>query len=285
MGTVNKILNLLGECFKVEEDKALHENKLFWVVVLVPLFFIVWISWRLTAELITKGLYNPHVSSESLASFVNYYAFPIALLTVPLTLAVMINRFHSSKQKAKSNRLVEQNNIANNFFNHYKYFVEHCEALKKRNPENYFNLSPELLYKSLFPSSSVSNFTTDLNSKFIKKISVQFNSIIKSYSAHIEKHEVSSITTACNVNDDHLAESIEVIHLNSTFYYLFYLDGFSYSSKLKKHDELKSSINSTFNFLYLIICFNGVSDYQKNIQSLEKLRMEVEQQIEELDVL
>ncbi|MDC9518748.1 MULTISPECIES: hypothetical protein [unclassified Pseudoalteromonas] len=110
METINRILKWLGECFKVEEDKALHENKLFWIVVLIPLFFIIWISWILTTELITKSIYSPHISAESLAGFVNYYAFPIALLTVPLTLAVMINRFHSSKQKAKSNRLVEQNN-------------------------------------------------------------------------------------------------------------------------------------------------------------------------------
>ena len=284
METVNKILNLLGECFKVEEDKALHENKLFWVVVLVPLFFIVWISWRLTAELITKGLYNPHVSSESLASFVNYYAFPIALLTVPLTLAVMINRFHSSKQKAKSNRLVEQNNSANNFFNHYKYFVEHCEALKKRHPESSFNLSPELLYKILFPSSSVSNFTTELNSNFIKDVSVKFNSVIELYTEHVEKYFISVIATASNVDDVH-QDYIEINQLNQTFYYSFHLDGFSYTSTLYVHEDLGKKISCTFDFLYLIICFNGVSDYQKNIQSLEKLRMEVEQQIEELDVL
>ncbi|MBB1404859.1 hypothetical protein H5079_04445 [Pseudoalteromonas sp. SG44-5] len=295
MGIVKKVSKwLVSDWFKVQEDKALHENRLFWLVVLAPLLFIAWFFYRLTEELITKGLYNPHVSAESLAGFVSYYAFPIALLTVPLTLAVMINRFHSSKQKAKSNHLVEQNNSSNNFFNHYKYFVEHCEALKKRHPEDSFNLSPERLYKILFPSSSVSNFTTELNSNFIKDVSAKFNSVIESYSEHVEEYHIAVITTASNVDDDdddddyhdhdHY-EVIEVNRLNKTFYYSFYLDGFLYKSTLYVHEDLEKSIISTFTFLYSIICFNGVSDYQKYRQSLDELLKETIKQIEELDVL
>ncbi|MFU2508870.1 hypothetical protein [Pseudoalteromonas sp. ASV78] len=183
METVNKILSWLGECFKVEEDKALHENKLFWVVVLVPLFFITWISWRLSEELITKGLYNPHVSAESLASFVNYYAFPIALLTVPLTLAVMINRFHSSKQKAKTNRLIEQNNTANNFYTHYKYFREHCESIIEKQS---IEIDIDIFYNFIFPEANVSRFSTHLNPKFIELLEKELEKLNQRYQKYSE---------------------------------------------------------------------------------------------------
>lgn len=262
METINRILKWLGECFKVEEDKALHENKLFWIVVLIPLFFIIWISWILTTELITKSIYSPHISAESLAGFVNYYAFPIALLTVPLTLAVMINRFHSSKQKAKSNRLVEQNNTANNFFNHYKYFKDHCIGLEKRFLWLNLQITAELLYKKLFPISSVSNFTTELDKTFVESVFVYYEDMILDYQNHIKINGIKTIAQSHNQGEIH-EETVECHILCEPYELDFDLCGISFGQSLKVEEDFKRTLYFTFEIIAGLFCFSGVSNFDE----------------------
>lgn len=243
METDNKILNWLGEFFKVEEDKALHENKLFWVVVLVPLFFIVWISWRLTAELITKGLYNPHVSAESLAGFVSYYAFPIALLTVPLTLAVMINRFHSSKQKAKSNRLLEDNNIANNYFSHFNSFKEYCVQLEVMHEDNGLKIFPQRLYQFIFYKSNMSNFAPSVTEWKIKNLFSLMSDEIEIYREYVEQNGYYDVDErTLNTYEHH--------------YNLF--EGLQFNCNVRSDKELHDYLEVLSDIYYDIFMFQGV---------------------------
>lgn len=259
METVHEVVKwLIKDWFKVQEDIALHENRLFWLVVLAPLFFITWLFWRLTEELITKGLYNPHVSAESLAGFVSYYAFPIALLTVPLTLAVMINRFHSSKQKAKSNRLVEQNNTANNFFNHYKYFCDHCEAIRQRYSKGVLVLKPEVLYKKLFIHSSINNLNAELNLDFIQHYFNELLPIGQSFKNHSDQfHDI----IFRQVPDD--PDPLEIHIFVEPFIYRLNFSGFSYTTSIKQESHFSSQLHQYYDILYALICFNGVANYHE----------------------
>ncbi|BDF94306.1 hypothetical protein [Pseudoalteromonas sp. KAN5] len=267
METVDKVVKwLIKDWFKVQEDIALHENKLFWLVVLAPLFFITWLSWRLTEELITKGLYNPHVSAESLAGFVSYYAFPIALLTVPLTLAVMINRFHSSKQKAKSNRLVEQNNTANNFFNHYKYFCDHCEAIRQRYSKGVLVLKPEVLYKKLFIHSSINNLNAELNLDFIQHYFNELLPIGQSFQNHSNQfHDI----IFQQVRDD--LEPLEIHIFVEPFIYRLDFSGLSYRTSIEQESHFSSQLDQYYDILYALICFNGVSNYHEVCEYTNKM--------------
>jgi len=264
---VNKILKWFEECFKVQEDKALHENKLFWLVVLSPLVFIAWVFWRLTSELMTKGLYNPHISAESLAGFVSYYAFPIALLTVPLTLAVMINRFHSSKQKAKSNRLVEQNNTANNFFNHYKYFCDHCEAIRQRYSNEVLVLKPEVLYKKLFIHSSINNLNAELNLDFIQHYFNELLPIGQSFQNHSKQFHDMIFQQVCA--DD--PEPLEIHIFEEPFIYRLDLSGLSYRTSIEQESHFSSQLDQYYDILYALICFNGVSNYHEVCEYTNKM--------------
>ncbi|WP_257325430.1 hypothetical protein [Pseudoalteromonas rhizosphaerae] len=229
METFKRILKwLISDWIKVQEDKALHENRLFWLVVLAPLVFIAWIVYRLTEELITKGLYNPNVSSESLANFALYYAFPITLLTVPLTLAVMINRFHSSKQKAKSNLLVEQNNAANNYFNHFDSYNEYIKKLENEDSISTFKvkISPQISYAIFFKSSSINSPCFLISLSIIDEFIKQIDDEVKKYKIYLSNEVKGTYTIQFKlagfshrnwgVNNDN-----DVITLMNTYYSLF----------------------------------------------------------------
>lgn len=187
--TWTSLKNIFRHFFGIHEDKALHQNWIFWIVVLVPLSIICWLVYTLTQDLISDGLYNPHVSSESLASFVNYYAFPITMLTVPLTLAVMINRFHSSKQKAKSNRLVEINNAANNYFSHFQHFKTYIQNIENSDSLNTTKIEMDSipsLYRAFFTNSTLKNNNFDIPKFVADDFLNKLKQEVHSYKEHVD---------------------------------------------------------------------------------------------------
>lgn len=258
----NSLKNIFRYFFGIHEDKALHQNRIFWIVVLVPLSIICWLVYTLTQDLIADGVFNPHVSSESLASFVNYYAFPITMLTVPLTLAVMINRFHSSKQKAKSNQLVEQNNSANNFFNHYNYFSEHCEKIEKQFSWLSVNVAPQLLYRNLFPKSSVTNFTTNIEKTFIDEYVVKLEDAIDSFNVHIKNTEGEEVEQVFNRGTS-TESSTTTCFLINPYTSKFNFDGIVFEKEIKNKEEFINCCRNQFDLIFMIFCFNGVSNFNE----------------------
>lgn len=261
---------LIIDWFKVQEDIALHENKLFWFVVMLPLAFIGWIFWKLTRLLIVEGFYKPIINVESLAGFVNYYAFPIALLTVPLTLALMINRFHSSKQKAKSNRLIEKNNTANNYFSHFNSFKEYCEQLEIMHKHKSLKIFPQRLYQFIFFNSNLTSFEPKVSEKLIKTIISSIKDEIFLFEEHQENNKKNNkhgeydrseslfegIDFHCQLNSDKgLHEYFE------TLSYIYY-DIFMFQGILNNND-ITSKFQEDFEFLmhekFKIIDFPGTS--------------------------
>lgn len=153
----------------VEEDIGLHENKAFIRWIGYPLLVILVVVIAVTWNLFEAGVYSFNkefeVSFVTLNDFAKYYAFPIASLTVPLTLGVMFNRFHSSKQKAKSNRLVEVNNTANNYFSHFQHFKTYIQNIENKDDLNTFQIemhSTPSLYKAFLINSTLKNNNFDI---------------------------------------------------------------------------------------------------------------------------
>ncbi|GGF00752.1 hypothetical protein [Pseudoalteromonas gelatinilytica] len=248
----------------VEEDIGLHENKAFIRWIGYPLLAILVMVIAVTWNLFETGIYSFNKEFEmsfvTLNDFAKYYAFPIASLTVPLTFGVMFNRFHSSKQKAKSNEIVEQNNIANNFFNHYKYFKEHCEVLEKR--FNFLNLeiSCEILYKKLFKGSSVSNFITDIelseNDEFLTYIHNEIDTFIQ----HVDKVGIESVayTSSHPENDDYYEKHT----LNESYSFSFRQSGIYFRQTINEPVDFDNLLQSNFDIIFMLLCFNGVSNFE-----------------------
>lgn len=230
---------IVNDWFKVQEDRALHENKLFWLVVLVPLAFIGWVFWKLTELLKTEGLYNPIINAESLAGFVNYYAFPIALLTLPLTLALMINRFHSSKQKAKSNRLVEKNNTANNYFSHFNSFKEYCEQLEVIHENKSLKIFPQRLYQFIFFNSNLTNFEPEVSEQLIQTIISSIKDEIFLFEEHIADNKKDN-----NYGEYDRSESL--------------FEGLDFHCQITSDGQLYEYFETLSNIYYDIFMFQGI---------------------------
>ena len=265
--TWNSLKNIFRYFFGIHEDKALHKNWIFWIAVLVPLGIICWLMYTLTQDLIADGLYNPHVSSDSLASFLNYYAFPITLLTLPLTLGVMFNRFHSSKQKAKSNRLVEQNNMANNFYNHYKYFSEHCEAINTRFESSLVTIKPEVLYKQMFPHSSVNKSENEIDISIITDAFKSYMSNIDSFVKHIESVGLEPIPTVMNEYGEPTSGPSK-FYLKELFTYIFEIPGLQVTANITVESELLGHIKNTHEVLLMLVNFHGATNSNQLVTSL-----------------
>lgn len=251
----------------VEEDIGLHENKAFIRWIGYPLLAILVMVIAVTWNLFESGVYSFskefEVSFVTLNDFAKYYAFPIASLTVPLTFGVMFNRFHSSKQKAKSNRLVEQNNSANNFFNHYKYFSEYCEKMQERYVDCGLKIKPEVCYKSLFRESSVENFITSVDIEFIKHYFISLTDEISKYKDIVNKGGYQ--------NSNKMMFMTEKL-ITGDFTFKLSINGIYLTSPVNKDSDLHSVINESIDILITMLNFNGVSgsnklvDFTTNIQ-------------------
>jgi len=162
MRILQSVKNWLIKRLPVEEDIALHENSSFHKWVGYPLLIIFIFAIFITFDLYQKGVYSLKkdilISTETLSDFAKFYAFPITALTIPLTLGVMFNRFHSSKQKAKSNRLIEQNNLVNNYFSHFSNFNSYTDTLEVKYKSVGLKLSAQRLYRILFQNCSLLKF-------------------------------------------------------------------------------------------------------------------------------
>jgi len=247
----------------VEEDIGLHENKAFIRWIGYPLLAIFVMVIAVTWNLFESGVYSFNkefeISFVTLNDFAKYYAFPIASLTVPLTFGVLFNRFHSSKQKAKSNRLVEQNNSANNFFNHCKYFSEHCEKIQTRFKWLEVKIAPEILYRNLFPKSSVTNFTTDIEMTFIDEYIIKLEDAIDSFNFQLQNTGTEEVEQTSNRGTS--AElSTETSTLIESYLSKFNFKGIVFDRKIETEEEFIDCCRNQFDLIFMIFCFNGASN-------------------------
>lgn len=215
---LNKIRRLLHlaitKPFRIEEDKALHKNCSFWVVLIVPMVVIIWLSWKLLLELLNSNRIISSVSSDNLQFIVHFFAVPITCLTIPVTLTIMVNRFHSSKQKAKSNQLIEVNNAANNYFNHFDKFKEFVKTLESSN----ISINPYITYRLIFSESHINKFDIKVCPYKVRTIINELKDVVEYYERYCldegytnkSKREIEKSLTFPNI--------IEGIHYKSQRY-------------------------------------------------------------------
>lgn len=263
---LKKIWLWIAGCFRIHEEKALHKNKSFWFAIFFPMFWIGLIFLALTMELQNKGLFNPRITSDALNGFVKFYAFPITLLTLPLTFAVMVNRFHSSKQKAKSNELVERNNESNNYFNHYKYFAEHCESVTKRFGNEKLNVKPEFLYKILFPDSSIQSFNATVPPYIVDDILKVFDLNIDKLRTHLDLYETERVKNEYDENGVLVSNGLD--YLKKEFKYCFEIDGLKHQAHISLEKKMYSSMKTTLEVLVMLLSFHGIANYKEVTDNL-----------------
>lgn len=199
MRIFQNVKNWLIEHLPVEEDIALHENSSFHKWVGYPLLLIFIFAIFITYNLFQEDIYSFNkellITTETLSDFVKFYAFPITALTIPLTLGVMFNRFHSSKQKAKSNRLIEQNNLVNNYFSHFSNFSNYTDSLEVKFKHIGLKLSAQSLHRIIFQDCSLLNFEASIQKESIDTIIASIFDEVDKYIVRISENGYYTINS------------------------------------------------------------------------------------------
>lgn len=156
--------------FAIDETVGLHKNYSFRLAILLPvascLFLVGLFSWQLHQN----GLYNFHFTQPGITDFVKYFSFPISLLSLSIVFGVMVARFHSSKQKAKSNEITERNNSVNYFYKTHEEFEKFCAKLVSSRITRFSRIRADIFYSVFFSSSSPNSPSLYVHDSFFRAI-------------------------------------------------------------------------------------------------------------------
>lgn len=169
--------------FAIDETVGLHKNYSFRLAILLPiascLFLVGLFSWQLHQN----GLYNFHFTQPGITDFVKYFSFPISLLSLSIVFGVMVARFHSSKQKAKSNEITERNNSVNYFYKTHEEFEKFCAKLVRSRKTRFSRIRADRFYSVFFSSSSPNSPSLYVHDSFFRAINsfygVYINNLIE----------------------------------------------------------------------------------------------------------
>ena len=136
---------MLPSFCKIDPSQPLHKHFIFWLpiaIFVLPALVLSLPTWCLCWPEPTE--YESILKTQGLPAF-------IASLAIPFTVAV--TRFHSSAQRAETNRLAEQNMTFNHYFDHRTHFFKHVESMELSEPYSHFVevKDPDALYKIIFP--------------------------------------------------------------------------------------------------------------------------------------
>ncbi|MUH73629.1 hypothetical protein [Psychrosphaera haliotis] len=142
-------INKLKTFWEINRNKPLHKHYIFWAPILL------FVPWALILSFPTWCLCWPNTANYD--EILKTQGFPIFIASLAVPFTVVINRFHSSYQRAESNRLMLQNMTFNQYFEHRMHFFTYLESLKFRHPYNTFVSinDPDRLYKIVFPLNKI----------------------------------------------------------------------------------------------------------------------------------
>ncbi|MCG9708225.1 hypothetical protein L1D46_05345 [Pseudoalteromonas sp. Isolate3] len=165
--------------FSIDESVGLHKNYSFRLAILLPVAISVILIIIFTVQLALKGQFWFSFSQPGVTAFVKYFTFPISLLSLSIVFGVMVARFHSSKQKAKSNEITERNNSVNYFYKTHEEFEKFCMKLISSTDNGFKGIKANICYEAMFDSSSPKAPSLFVGDNF-------FRSIESYYSVYID---------------------------------------------------------------------------------------------------
>jgi hypothetical protein len=152
MDKIYEIINkFIVKSISINPDKPLHEHFIFWlpILIFIPLALVLsfpfWcICWPVPSDY---------------SAIVEFLKFPLFVASLAIPFTVVIGRFHGSAQRARTNRLAEQNMAFNHYFDHRKQFLEFIKGLSLPIPFNKFVTieEPIKLYELIFPLNRLDN--------------------------------------------------------------------------------------------------------------------------------
>ena len=183
-----KRFNNLKTLWEINPSKPLHRHSIFWAPILV------FVPWALTLSYPTWCLCWPNTVEYD--EILKTQGFPIFIASLAVPFTVIINRFHSSYQRAESNRLMLKNMTFNQYFEHRSHFFSHLENLNLKTPYANFVIikEPDLLYKIVFPLNKIDHQDMSAPNEVV-------TSKIRNYIDEVQSHINLAIKKRANGED------------------------------------------------------------------------------------
>lgn len=262
--------------FAIDESIGLHKNYSFRLAILFPvaacLLFIGLFSW----QLYEKGMYNFHFTQPGITAFIEYFSFPISLLSLSIVFGVMVARFHSSKQKAKGNLITEANNSVNFFYKTHEEFDKYCRKLLVVEQPLFKNIDSVTCYGFLFKSSSTKNPALIINEETMQQIEAFYHFYFCCFMDYIS----SEVYRTSNVNEEfgevHVFKDDVTYELQLKFG--FEINGLFTIRYIKELDKEIESITDAF---LKLIDFPGVDNFTESEERLFSIQGKLLQTIKD----
>ncbi|MBB1271181.1 hypothetical protein [Shewanella sp. SR44-3] len=161
-------------CFSFDPHHGLTSQPIFWMTIIYPiaLFFStgIWI-WH---------EYSLDISAAGYSKFIDISKLPIGLLGLSIPLSILTSRLHGTKQtalqidKAETQiRETQQKNKTDLYLAHYKHFCDHISTLE----DPHLSFNKKLLYKQLYPLSSISYGVGVVSFELFERISYRIQEL------------------------------------------------------------------------------------------------------------
>jgi len=161
------LIQKLNKLFCVNGSVALHKNIIFWVTTLSPLVFAMILAHPLTVGQTLE------LSVNGYANFITIFNLPLWVASASLVLGVLVNRFHSSEQRAATLMLSMRQNNFSNYLNHRDHFQKYLKPISESLG---IDVDPFKIYGIVFSSSTPANVDISLSDGVYDYYAAKFES-------------------------------------------------------------------------------------------------------------
>lgn len=239
------------------DEKRLSQQWIFRLAIAIPFA----ISFLLCIPLWFETTFD--FSSAGYTKFLSIFSLPIGVLSLSIPLVAIVAHIHRTIQTEKQINLIDQKNISDRFYSHYKYIMDSFSSIEMDNMKINGDTSKKIkisninsLYHCFFPHSSPENgVITDGNLNHATEISKSFYDINEKIKELEDKTsnpdvilfdiliEVGLLSRKLNINTNEIASS-----KNSRK--LLFIENdlkFKISTFFLDEDELKSYLKNIYN--------------------------------------
>jgi len=245
----------------IDESVGLHKNYSFRLAIFLPvvisIFFIIIFSIQLAIE----GQFRLSITQPEVNAFIRYFSFPISLSSLSVVFGVMVARFHSSKQKAKSNEITERNNSVNYFYKTHEEFEKYCQKLVESNECKFYRIRADIVYRLLFEHSIPESPSLVVGEQFHNKMSKVFDVYAAGVQSYFQSEQYIRSKGEDMSAPRKITGSASLLLNNSGLY----LKGFGTVYEL---EEIEKQLMELYSSLNELVAFPGLVNRSDSIEVL-----------------